>query len=394
MEKFEAAVASGEHTSGAGDLINLAENLDCYDFYIGVSDDETLGRIYAEDMEMIDIPENLRDYFDYEAYGRDMRINEDGSFVKGGFFLPNGSQFIEYYGDITRYFVKHSIKVYDKALQRAFISKLLRNPVYVQADMDIYEYFKAQGVKIESTPEMFTGDNSCYLYQGREGEEQILVIAPHQGRITSQLWLTVQRKLSQNTSFQNGRKCHNTWLAGKIKCGRCGYALTALRAQNGVTYLRCKQRADNGSCEGAGTLTAQSMESFVYGEMVEKMRKYHTLKGGKEQGYNPKLTAARVALAKTESEIEKLLDTLSGANPLLLQYANNRIEELDTERQKQLKLVADLTANSVSDTQIDCITNYLNDWESVSFDDKRKVVDILISHIDATSESVTIHWKI
>ena len=41
------------------------------------------------------------------------------------------------YGDITRYFVKNSIKVYDKALQRAFISKLLRNPVYVQADMDL-----------------------------------------------------------------------------------------------------------------------------------------------------------------------------------------------------------------------------------------------------------------
>ena len=114
----------------------------------------------------------------------------------------------------------------------------------------------------------------------------------------------------------------------------------------------------------------------------------------KEQSYNPKLTAARVALAKTESEIEKLLDTLSGANPLLLQYANNRIEELDAERQKQLKLVADLTANSVSASQIDSITGYLDDWESVSFDDKRKVVDILISQIDATSESVTIHWKI
>ena len=298
------------------------------------------------------------------------------------------------YGDITRYFVKHSIKVYDKALQRGFISKLLRNPVYVQADMDIYEYFKAQGVKIESPPEMFTGDNGCYLYQGREGEEQILVIAPHQGRISSQLWLTVQRKLSQNISFQNGRKCHNTWLAGKIKCGRCGYALVALRAANGVTYLRCKQRADNGSCEGAGTLTAQSMEEFVYGEMVRKMQKFHTLKGGEEQSYNPKLTAARVALAKTESEIEKLLDTLSGANPLLLQYANTRIEELDAERQKQLRLVADLTANSVSASQIESITGYLNDWESVNFEDKRKVVDILISQIDATREEVIIHWKI
>lgn len=114
MEKFEAAVASGEHTSGAGDLINLAENLDCYDFYIGVSNDETLGRIYAEDMEMIDIPENLRDYFDYEAYGRDMRINEDGSFVKGGFFLPNGSQFIEYYHGREDIPAEHKVFAYPR----------------------------------------------------------------------------------------------------------------------------------------------------------------------------------------------------------------------------------------------------------------------------------------
>ena len=54
------------------------------------------------------------------------------------------------YGDITRYFVKHSIKVYDKALQRAFISKLLRNPPFTSRLIwTIYEYFKAQGVKIE-----------------------------------------------------------------------------------------------------------------------------------------------------------------------------------------------------------------------------------------------------
>ena len=100
LEKFEAVVASGEHTSGAGDLINLAENLDCYDFYIGVSDDETLGRIYAEDMEMIDIPENLRNYFDYEAYGRDIRLEEDGHFAPGGYVLNNGGQFIEHYHGI------------------------------------------------------------------------------------------------------------------------------------------------------------------------------------------------------------------------------------------------------------------------------------------------------
>ncbi len=78
----------------------------------------------------------------------------------------------------------------------------------------------------------------------------------------------------------------------------------------------------------------------------------------------------------------------------MLQYANSRIEELDTERQKQLKLVADLTANSVSSSQVESISGYLENWDEVSFDDKRRVVDTLISKIEATSTERVIHWKI
>lgn len=167
-----------------------------------------------------------------------------------------------------------------------------------------------------------------------------------------------------------------------------------LNAANGVTYMRCRQRVENKSCPGPGTLTRHELEKSVYDEMVKKMREFQTLRGGKVEGYNPKLTAARAKLAKIEGEIEKLIDTLTGANPLLLQYANSRIEELDTERQKQLKLVADLTANSVSSSQIESISGYLENWDEVSFDDKRRVVDTLISKIEATSTERVIHWKI
>ena len=45
MELFAAAVEHGEHTGSVKELINLTQNLDCYDFYPGVTDDETLGRI-------------------------------------------------------------------------------------------------------------------------------------------------------------------------------------------------------------------------------------------------------------------------------------------------------------------------------------------------------------
>ena len=94
LEKFEAVIDSGEHTSSVADLINLTQNLDCFEFYPGVGDDETLGRIYVEDMEAIDVPEHLLNYFDYEAYGRDIRINEDGHFAPGGYVLNNGGKFI------------------------------------------------------------------------------------------------------------------------------------------------------------------------------------------------------------------------------------------------------------------------------------------------------------
>ena len=52
------------------------------------------------------------------------------------------------FGDITRYFEEQNIKVYGKSLFRTFISQLLRNPVYAQADLELYEFFKSQGAAI------------------------------------------------------------------------------------------------------------------------------------------------------------------------------------------------------------------------------------------------------
>ena len=45
---------------------------------------------------------------------------------------------------------------------------MLRNPVYVQADLDVYEFFKSQGTIIVNDAADFTGMNGCYLYQGRD----------------------------------------------------------------------------------------------------------------------------------------------------------------------------------------------------------------------------------
>ncbi|OUP24041.1 hypothetical protein B5F28_08235 [Gemmiger sp. An194] len=66
--KFEAVIDSGGHTSSVADLINLTQNLDCFEFYPDIENEEDLGRYFTQDLP---IPEELKDYFDYEAYGRD-----------------------------------------------------------------------------------------------------------------------------------------------------------------------------------------------------------------------------------------------------------------------------------------------------------------------------------
>ena len=96
---FEAVMDSGEYTGSVKDLINLAQNLDNYDFNPDIDSEEALGRLYIQELDAIPVPEHLIDYIDYEAYGRDARINEGGHFAPGG-YVQGGHSFKEHYHGI------------------------------------------------------------------------------------------------------------------------------------------------------------------------------------------------------------------------------------------------------------------------------------------------------
>ena len=56
-----------------------------------------LGRLYVEDMESLEVPDNIKPYFDFEAYGRDISINENGHFAPGGYVTKVSDDFREVY---------------------------------------------------------------------------------------------------------------------------------------------------------------------------------------------------------------------------------------------------------------------------------------------------------
>ena len=96
-DQFRAGMEMGDHSGSLQEIINLTENLDCYEVYPNIEDYDDLGRYYIEELDVMQVPEHLRNYIDYEAYGRDVALEEGGTFTDQGYVRDTGDRFREYY---------------------------------------------------------------------------------------------------------------------------------------------------------------------------------------------------------------------------------------------------------------------------------------------------------
>ena len=84
--------------------------------------------------------------------------------------------------------------------------------------------------------------------------------------------------------------------------------------------------------------------------------------------------------------------SLVAAMVVIIKSTTRRLSSKDTF--SQVSRIAELTVEAISPEQVSQISGYLDTWENVSFDDKRRVVDLMITTIAATSDSLNITWKI
>lgn len=86
MEKAPGAKISVERS------IDLAYSTDCCDLHPGITTDEQLGRVYAENgflPELLDLPENVFNKLDFEQIGRENREAEGGVFTASGYVVQH-----------------------------------------------------------------------------------------------------------------------------------------------------------------------------------------------------------------------------------------------------------------------------------------------------------------
>ena len=86
LEKLDALVRYVEDDS-ADTVKRLAEHIDDFKFIYYAEDYEDVGKYAAENIRGVDLPVELTDYIDYEAYGEHIVRECGGKFLKGGGFV-------------------------------------------------------------------------------------------------------------------------------------------------------------------------------------------------------------------------------------------------------------------------------------------------------------------
>lgn len=147
------------------------------------------------------------------------------------------------------------------------LADILKNPVYVQSDSSIKEYYESLGVNFFGEP------NGCgiMLYNKknskgklRDMSEWIAAVGKHKGIISSSDWLKVQYSLDRNSKKNNPRQgtSAKALLSGVLKCSICGapmrvcYGRLRKDGKRNHYYMctmkahSCKSRCQNPNAKG------------------------------------------------------------------------------------------------------------------------------------------------
>lgn len=90
-DELAALIEYGEYTGSIEELLTLADNTDCYMVYRDIQNDFDLGYHLIEEMGLLQdwkaSGNPLANYIDYEAYGRDVRLEQSGVLIENGYYV-------------------------------------------------------------------------------------------------------------------------------------------------------------------------------------------------------------------------------------------------------------------------------------------------------------------
>jgi DNA invertase Pin-like site-specific DNA recombinase len=286
-----------------------------------------------------------------------------------------------------------------------FIRRILRNPVYVRSDADVYKYLQAKGAEITAALDEFCGKFGCTVYgkrTGRTGSKftdlhgDFVQVGMHEGIVSAPQWLKTQRRLDANTQIKNSGRGNHTWLSGLIKCGYCGMAVTAVNGQrNGKIYINCGGRVKKQCFERKKVFTFSEIETAVETELLQFLRQYPFKLTMKNKTNDTKLSALKSSLLNIEQQIETLLNNMTNQNllPELVSQLNVRYSGLNAKKASVTREIAELESQNGSEAVSEkLLGEYVENWHGYNLATKKKIAQIFIKLVALTDEQINIEF--
>lgn len=279
------------------------------------------------------------------------------------------------------------------------VSRLLRSPIYVCADVEVYRYFKDKGAKISNPVEDFTGQRGCFLYGKRESNERkytdvrdhVLSLGLHDGVIPAELWLEVQYKLDGNSQIKRGKSGSYSWLTGLIKCGKCGYSMRAM----GGRYFYCTGKANLHLCGGIdGKPEIADVEEAIYAELQRKFDEIRDIViDEKKPQSSPKANKLKMQLETLNTQIDNLVDKIAETSAAIGKVLEERLERLIAQREQVQQELDKLGGSSKPKLLYQELIPLIDEFSDMPMETKREIAGQFISKILLWEDRIELQWK-
>ncbi len=289
----------------------------------------------------------------------------------------------------------------------AKLSTLLKNPIYVKADSDVYDYYDRRGVQMITDVLLFTGEYGAQLYghtkhdpNSPDWSDMRLVLLSHPGIMDSDTWLKCQRKLEKNRQITNSYSNPTSWLAGKVVCEKCGYTMTTIkgkinRAGEMRRYFHCTGKSHKKTCTGPKvTIYAEDLENMIYACIAEKLADLKEMQHTSGRGDSTEINDLKLRIKSIEKSEQQLLDTMlaGGFSDDLLALANRKASQLKKDRLALQERIDEL--KGIGD-ETDTVVNLAKSWRTAGYKRKKAVAMIMIHQIIISEDgSAKVLWNI
>ncbi len=274
------------------------------------------------------------------------------------------------------------------------LARVIRNPVHVRADADVYAYFKSLGVTVTNSLQDFDGIHGGLLV-GKRGaasrkrntmKDAKFSLGNWEGFLPSDIYLDAQHKLLANEQVGNSGKGKHTWLTGLIKCGYCKMAMVvAVDPKSRARRFKCSGRTQH-ICSRLTSLKLDEVEQEAAAQISTVLK---SCKSDMAVDMPPAVAnSSKIRLQEIEERIGNFMECIATgqANGQMLMLMNSQVEKLLGE-QKAI-LGEGMQKPKRQKRKLPPI-----EFDRLDFEDKKLAAGSLIEKIYIYEKDMEIVWK-